>query len=441
MIAAARRAAFEALTDVAEHGTDLGAAIARARRTLSDDRDRSLVLELVAGTLRMQAAIDYQLAERVSRPLARLDAAVLRVLRLGAFQLLYLDRIPPAAAVDDAVELTRRARASSAAGLVNAVLRALNRDRDRLTWPERPAGIESDDDRAALVRHLATVHSHPIWLVERWLARHGVDETERWLVFNNRAPALCLAPNLAAVSREELARELSEAGVATTPTRVALDGLVVSSGHPLSTRAFLEGRCLVQDEASQLVAELVGATPGSRILDVCASPGGKTVRFAAQVGDGGMVVACDVRPHRLGVLRKTLSRCHAKGVRIVHVPSASALPFRSGAFDEVFIDAPCSGLGTIRRDPDIRWKRAPTDLASFAATQQGLLNRAADLVCLGGHVVYSTCSSEPEENEAVVEQFLFQRPDFTLTHVHHTWPFRDELEAFYGAVLLRAKAS
>ncbi|MGH8311488.1 MAG: transcription antitermination factor NusB, partial [Steroidobacteraceae bacterium] len=328
----------------------------------------------------MQSAIDYQLAERVSRPLARLDAAVLRVLRIGAFQLIYLDRIPAAAAIDDAVELTRRARASSAAGLVNAVLRALHRDRDRLAWPERPVGGDSETYRAALVRHLAIVHSHPGWLVDRWMTRHGIEATERWLAFNNRAPALCLTPNRAAVSRETLAKELADAGVQTNPTRVAPEGLVVSSGHALLTRAFVEGRCLVQDEASQLIAELVHAAPGSRVLDVCASPGGKTVRFAAGVGERGMVVACDVRPHRLDLLRKTLSRCHAKGVRVVRIPSASAMPFREGAFDEVFIDAPCSGLGTIRRDPDIRWKRAPTDLARFAATQRGLLARAADLV-------------------------------------------------------------
>lgn len=153
-----------------------------------------------------------------------------------------------------------------------------------------------------------------------------------------------------------------------------------------------------------------------------------------------MVVACDVRPHRLEVLRKTLSRCRADRVCVVHIPSASALPFRAGAFDEVFIDAPCSGLGTIRRDPDIRWKRTPADFAAFASTQRGLLARSADLIRPNGRLIYSTCSSEPEENEEVVQQFLIERPDFTLAHLHQSWPFRDQLEAFYGAVLIRANA-
>jgi 16S rRNA (cytosine967-C5)-methyltransferase len=438
MIAPARRAASDALSEVADHGTDLGEAIARVRPTLADDRDRSLLLELVAGTLRMQAAIDYQLAQRVSRPLARLDAQVLRVLRLGAFQLLYLDRVPAAAAIDDAVELTRRAGKTSAAGLVNAVLRALSRDRGQLTWPERPQQVESEADQAALIHHLATVHSHPAWLVERWLRRHGADAVERWLAFNNRTPAMCLSPNLAAVSRDDLSAELAAAGVETSPTRFAQHGLVVTKGHPLSTRAFLEGRCVVQDEASLLIAELAAPAPGERMLDLCASPGGKTIHFAARAGATGLVVACDVRAHRLEVLKRTLTRCHATDVCIVHVPSASPLPFRDNAFDTVFIDAPCSGLGTIRRDPDIRWKRAVADLSVFADAQIGLLDRAADLVRAGGHVVYSTCSSEPEENEDVIERFRQKRPGFSVARMHHTWPFREALEAFFGAVLQRS---
>jgi 16S rRNA (cytosine967-C5)-methyltransferase len=194
----------------------------------------------------------------------------------------------------------------------------------------------------------------------------------------------------------------------------------------------------VQDEASQLIAELTAPDAGSRVLDLCASPGGKTVRFAAEVGDGGVVVACDVRPHRLHVLSRTLGRCHASQVRIVRVAGESSLPFRAGAFDLVFIDAPCSGLGTIRRDPDIRWKREASDLPALAATQRGLLARSADLVRPGGRLVYSTCSSELEENEEVVDEFRRQRRDFALARAHHTWPFRDELEAFFGAVLERS---
>ena len=215
MIATARVAAFDALREIEAKHLDLGEAVARVRKPLADERDRALLLELVSGTLRMQAAIDFQLASRVSRSLSKLDEAVRIVLRMSGFQLLYLSRIPASAVINDAVELTRRAGKSSAAGLVNAVLRALARDREQLTWPAVPppgAAVE------AVAEYLAVVQSHPAWLVSRWLERHGRDATERWLEFNNHAAALCLVPNRTLVSRDALAEELRADGVETEPT-------------------------------------------------------------------------------------------------------------------------------------------------------------------------------------------------------------------------------
>ncbi len=421
MIAAARLAAFDALRHVDEGPLDLGEAVARVRQPLADERDRALLLELVAGTLRMRNAVDYQLASRVNRPLSKLDAAVLRVLRLGGFQLLYLSRLPASAVINDAVELTRRAGKSSAAGLVNAVLRALSRDRESLVWPA----------------DLSIVHSHPRWLVDRWVARHGEAAAAEWLQFNNRPATLCLAVNRALTTRDALAKELAAAGVTTEPTRRAADGLSVVDGHPLNLEPFHAGRFIVQDEASQLIAELVDARPGERVLDLCASPGGKTIRIAAGVGPSGAVVAGDVRPHRVRLLTRTLERCRVANARVVHLPADGPLPFRADVFDAVLIDAPCSGLGTIRRDPDIRWRRSEDDLPRFAAAQHALLGRAAGLVRPGGRIIYSTCSSEPEENEQVVAAFLAARADYAQERTHQTLPFRDGLEAFFGAVLRR----
>lgn len=423
MIAPARRAAVDALREVDEGRLDLGEAVARVRHALADERDRALLLEVVTGTLRMRDAIDYQLAARVSRPLARLDDAVLRVLRLSSFQVIYLTRLPAAAVINDAVELTRRAGKSSAAGLVNAVLRALARDRERLAWPADPA----------------IVYSHPRWLVDRWTSRHGAAAAEAWLAFNNRPPTLCLAANPALTSRDALAAELAAAGVSTTPTTRAPHGLHVTAGHPLSLPAFAEGRFVVQDEASQLVATLAAVPAGGRALDLCASPGGKTVTLSAAAGPTGLVVACDVRPHRVRLLARTVARCRLGNTRVVRVPPGGPLPFKDEAFDTVLIDAPCSGLGTVRRDPDIRWRRTAGDLPRLAAAQGALLQRAALLVRPGGTLVYSTCSSEPEENAAVVAAFLATRPDFACERTHETLPFRDGLEAFYGAVLRRVQ--
>jgi 16S rRNA (cytosine967-C5)-methyltransferase len=431
MIAPARRAAADALAQIDAGQLDLGAAIARVRVTLDDERDGALLLELVAGTLRMRGAVDYQIALRSKRPLAKLDAAVLNILRLGAFQLLYMSRLPASAVINDAVELTRRAGKTSAAGLTNAILRAISRERDRLVWPSRDN----------LIEHLSVVHSHPSWLVERWVARHGAGDAEAWLAFNNHPAPLCLAVNRRLLTREALAEELAADGVTTQPTARATYGLQVTDGRALATRAFREGRFVVQDEASQLIGELASPPAGATVLDLCASPGGKTLALSASVGPSGRVIASDIRPHRVRLLSKTLERCRVENARVVHVASAGDLPFSPGQFDQVLIDAPCSGLGTVRRDPDIRWRRSVTDLATFAATQRALLDRAAGLVKPGGSLVYSTCSSEPEENEAVVDTFLAARADFSRQRVHQTFPHRDQLEAFFGTVLRRSTIS
>ena len=430
MIAPARRAAADALAVVDAGDLDMGSAIARARAGLRDERDRALLLEIVTGTLRMQAALDYQLAVRVKRPLARLDTAVLRVLRMSAFQLIYLSRLPASAIINDAVELTRRSGKSSAAGLTNAVLRSVSRDRARLSWPSR----------ADVAEHFSIVFSHPRWLVERWLQRYGEPSTESWLRFNNEPAAMCLAVNRHLATREALAGELVDLGVKTEPTARAANGLRVIEGRPLGTGAFTGGRFVVQDEASQLVGEFASPPAGASVLDLCASPGGKTVTMSADVGPSGYVVASDVRPQRVRLLASTLTRCRVPNTMVVHVPAEGRLPFRDGAFDLVVIDAPCSGLGTVRRDPDIRWRRSPDDLMRFAAAQRDLLARAADLVKPGGRLLYSTCSSEPEENEEVVASFLRDRGDFVQERMHRTLPFRDHLEAFFAVILRRAIA-
>ena len=434
MIAPARAAALDALRQIDGERLDMGEAVARVRKPLTDERDRALLLEIVSGTLRMRAALDFQLASRLSRPLARLDALVRDILRMSAFQLIYLTRTPSSAVINDAVDLTRRGGKTSATGLVNAVLRSLNRERQQLKWPERPADVT---DLTAMAAHFGVVHSHPEWLIARWLPRYGVDDTEKWLEFNNRAPALCLTPNRTLASRQALEEELAADGVETTHTQRAAHGLHVLRGAALSTRAFREGRCLVQDEASQLIGELVGVERGDRVLDLCASPGGKTVAMAAELGSAGLVVASDVRRHRLRVLTETLERCRLARARVIQVSSTGALPFAVATFDKVLIDAPCSGLGTVRRDPDIRWRVSAADLPALAVTQRDLLERTAGLVRPGGTLVYSTCSSEPEENQQVVASFLAGHSEFTQTREHETLPFRDGLEAFFGSVLTR----
>ena len=420
--------------------------------TLTDERDRALLVELATGTLRWLAEIDFVLAGASSRSVDGLDAVVRDILRLGIYQLLHLDRVPAAAVVDDAVSMVRAARKSSASGFANAVLRRISRSRRVLGLPPRPAMLDAED---ASLAYLSTTLSHPRWLVERWVARFGADATERWLQFNNAPAPLTLRAHTPLNDRESVAETLRGSGVETQPTRYAPEGLTVVAGVPrvpLSERQFL-----LQDEASQLVGLLATGVTATRALDACAAPGGKTLIMRAGLGEQAMLVAADVRPRRVRLLRETLIGAAANDIAVIQMDLRDPPPFE-GVFDIVLVDAPCSGLGILRRDPDIKWRRRVDDLDGLAATQRRMLHHAASVVAPGGRLVYSTCSSEPEENEAVVESVIsasgFQLvgasdvrtllPSAARSLVNdrgffQTWPWRDGLEAFFGAVLQRAR--
>ncbi|HEV8397879.1 MAG TPA: 16S rRNA (cytosine(967)-C(5))-methyltransferase RsmB [Vicinamibacterales bacterium] len=447
MTAPARVAAFRALREVTRGDAQPAAVLAREHRGLADPRDRALTTEIVTGTLRWQRALDGAIARTAARSLDTVHADLLLILRLSLYQLLHLDRVPASAVVDDAVSLARTAGQARATGFVNGVLRTLSRTRDRLGLPPRPADGAS---RQAALDYLGITQSHPDWLVARWLDRYGFEPTAAWTEFNNSIPALTLRANRLVTSRDALRQELlAEDDLVTTPGRYAPDALVVQGGRLPEAR----GRFTIQDEASQLVPLLLGARPGERVLDLCASPGGKATALAAEMDGRGLIVACDARPRRMRLLAATVRDSRAPNVRLVQVGSRDEVPF-SPVFDKVIVDAPCSGLGTVRRDPDIRWRRTETELATFAAYQQTLLARAARTVAPGGRLVYATCSSEPEENEAVVDAFLAAHSGFRLADAREiddarlgpvtdprgmlrTLPFAHGLEAFFAAALVR----
>ena len=441
MIAPARIAAYDTILAVAAGSADLPSALARARVRLRDERDRGLAGEIATGALRWQAAADHLVQQFSGRTVEKLDAEVLAILRISVFQLLHLDRVPASAVVDDAVQLARKAGKGSAAGFVNALLRRVSRERARLPLPASPP-----------IELLSITLSHPRWLAERWLMRHGAEDAERWARFDNTPAALTLRVNTLLTTREALARDLAAAGVETEPTQFAAHALTVTAGNPLLTPLSRTGLFVVQDEASQLVGEFVRAASGERILDACASPGGKTTQMAAAMRDGGTIVAADVRGRRLDLLSRAVARSGARSIRVVQADARGAPPYRA-SFDAVLLDAPCSGLGTIRRDPDVRWRRAEADLPLLAATQRTMLTQLAAVVRPGGRLVYSTCSSEPEENEEVVDTFLSAHPEFRRERPSHvpaelldadgalkTLPFRHGLEAFYASTLRKASA-
>lgn len=366
-------------------------------------RERALATELTYGTLRWRRWLDWHLQRVSRRPLGALRPWVRNLLRLGAYQLAFLDRVPVWAAVDEAVKLARARRPVGAAAFVNAVLRALAARARPWPDPEDPDPLEA----------LALRTSQPTWLVRRWVARYGVLEAEALArALNERAPLVVRVNHLRATTAAVVAA-LARHGVVAEPCRWAPEGLRLQAvGDPGGLDPLRDGWCVVQDEGAMLVAHVLDPRPGDTVADVCAAPGTKTTHLAALMENRGRLLAADPHPGRLGLLR---TACARLGVTIVEprAEPAEALAAALGPVcDRVLVDTPCSNLGVLRRNPDGKWRRVEEDLARLGALQRQLLAAAADLVRPGGVLVYATCSLEPEENEAVVAAFRTSRPEF-----------------------------
>ncbi len=359
--------------------------------------DAALATELAMGVLRWRGLLDFLLDRHLQKPVARLDLAVALALRMGLYQLRFLKRIPARAAVNESVELVKGARKTSAASLVNAVLRKSAGE------ASAPATRFLPLDLSAAER-LSMLYSHPQWMVERWLGRLGEKRTGELLEANNRVPRLACAA-IDPARREEVVAELETSGLKVTPGHLLRSAFAVSGGSPTQTAAFQEGRISIQDEASQVVALLLDVHVGDRVLDLCAAPGGKTMQLARAAGKTGAVVAADLHAHRLRALQAQIKRIGVANVHLTNLDAAKVLPF-STTFARILVDAPCSGTGTLARHPEIRWRLRPEQFADFHRMQAGILSNALANVAPGGHLVYSTCSLEPEENEDVVAEAL-----------------------------------
>jgi len=368
-----------------------------------EDRDAALATELVYGTLRWQRYLDWILAPHSRRRLASLDARVRVLLRMTAYQIVFLERVPAFAAVNDAVTLAPRAPGVSA--FVNAVLRSFARRGPREREPAPPR-----DPLDAL----ATRCSFPPWLAERWVTRYGRHDAEALMRALNERPPLTLRVNRLRSTRDTVGQRLAEEdGLEWRPTRLAPEGLVVGpGGAPGEWRAFADGSFAVQDEASMLIARLLAPEPGSTVADVCAAPGTKTTHLAELMDNRGRVLAFDREPARLARVGEAAARL---GISIIDArpgPVEALAPELRGACDAVLVDAPCSNLGVLRRNPEVKWRRQPSDLALASRRQSEILDAAATMVRPGGRLVYATCSLEPEENEAVAQAFLAATPEF-----------------------------
>ena len=384
-ISPARIAAFDILLQV-EREDAYASELLHSQNYLSLSReDHGLATQIVMGVLRWRSQLDSALASSSSRPLPKLDAEVKTALRMGAYQLMHLERVPSHAAVHESVEMVKRARKTSAAGLVNALLRKIPRGAKREAVPETASS-------------LAERYAHPEWMVSRWVERFGLESARATCVSDQQVPVTSIRIPGAPDAAGALVQELLKEGVHLANGALLASARRVESGDITKTKAFIDGRVIIQDEASQLVAQLAGE--GSRILDCCAAPGGKTMVLAER-NPAAMIVAMDVHPHRARLLR---SRVSATNVHVIAADIQSA-PFR-GTFDRILLDAPCSGTGTIAQHPEIKWRLKPEHIAELHVLQVSLLRAALKLVAPGGSLLYSTCSLEREENEDVLDQVL-----------------------------------
>jgi len=421
-ISPARLAAFRILEQV-ESGAFSSVLLAAEEPRLKAV-DRALCHELVLGVLRWQLLLDRIVEQFSKKRIESLDRGVRIALRLGLYQLRFLTRIPASAAVNESVSLVRKARLSSAAAFVNALLRRAVRE------PEYdPAANVSDP-----IEEIAVRTSHPAWLIERWASWLDLDEAKAFARANNEVPPTAFRVVSKRVNQSEILSKLSAAGAALESSSLVDGAWRVSGTTSLLRELSAAGEIYLQDEASQLVAQLVDAKRGERVLDLCAAPGGKTTMMADRSGDRAFVIAADRSTTRMETVVATTRLHQLEGIRPVILDAASPLPFWPETFDKVLVDAPCSGTGTLRRNPEIRWRLTPDDIVVLAEQQKRILSRALEMVKPGGRLVYSTCSVEREENEDVIREVPDQ---FRVVKTIRTWPHREGSDGFFVAVFER----
>ncbi len=439
-VSVARRAAFNILRRVEEEGA-YAAVLLAASETEMRAEDRALCYELVLGTLRWQLWLDSLIEHYSKRRAESLDAPVRRALRLGLYQLRFLSRIPASAIVNESVNLAYLARLRSAASFINAVLRRATREMDY-----NPAVNASSP-----IEQLAIETSQPVWLLERWIDAFGADEAENFARANNDAPPVAFRVVTQRASRQEVLDDLCAAGGVISRSQIAPEAWRIEGAGGDLRRLAREGKIYLQDEASQLVAHVLDARKGERVLDVCAAPGSKTTHIATMTPAISLIVAGDVHEHRLRTVLEAGARQEIKTLRAVVHDAETALPFAENSFDRVLVDAPCTGTGTLRRNPEIRWRITNQDISELSMRQQRILGQSAMMVKRGGRLVYSTCSVEREENEEVVARFLDGNADFkqislaipaTLTvdnGAARIWPHRDGADGFFIASFERRR--
>ncbi len=438
----ARKISVELLERISKNGEYSSEIIPNTlQKAKLSKKDKSLVVELVNGTLRWQGQLDWILAKYFNGNFEKSPDKLKRILEISLYQIRFLDKIPQYAAVSEGVEIAKEAGGQPWGKLVNGVLRNYLRSRDSISFPS----IENDPVSAISINH-----SPPKWLIQRWLQRYGLEKTIQFCEHNNRRPEISLRTNLRKITGAALLKEFETSGLQAEPSKYFDDFIKVSKPRVLAELpSFQNGLFAIQDESTALATHLLAPEKGDIVLDLCAAPGGKTCHIGQLVGDEGKVVAVDIKADRLNLLKENLTRLGLKSIQPL-VGNAAEIDLPK--FDKILLDAPCSGLGVLSKRADLRWKRKPQDIINIRKIQKKLLENAARLLKRDGTLVYSTCTLEPEENEELIEEFLMEHSNFQVDpesdSVHQTFstsgnywasvPYEHKMDGVFAVKLVKS---
>lgn len=433
----ARTVALNVLANVWDNGAYANLALNMELNKYDlPDVERHFATELVYGAVKAGETLDLLAQKFISRPLKKVVPRILNVLRLGLFQIFFLERIPDSAAGNEAVKQARRLGHEGTVKFVNAVMR------NAVRFKESTTGLASDVELFEAVKL-----QHPKWLIERWQKQLGEENTQLLCAINNEPASMCLRTNTLKITPADLEKVLQSENIEIEQSSWVAEGFVCQNNPSLAKLAsFKQGLFQVQDESSMLVAHYLDVSPGQTVFDVCAAPGGKTTHIAALLAGEGKILACDIHTHKLEIIRQNADRL---GIKIIDACLNDATVLNEewlGKADRVLVDAPCSGLGVLRRRPDLRWRKQPDDLPIFPALQLKILQTSAQYLRSGGKIVYSTCTTEQAENLGVVDSFLSENAEFSLEKIKHPktnefvdflqlWPHIDGTDGFFIAVL------
>ena len=439
-----RRAAFDILLRIEKEKSFADILIDHElSKDIIKGADRGLLTELVYGVLRRQGTLDHIISQFSKQRPEKLELFVLLLLRLGVYQSFFLDRVPVSAAVNETVNLAKDLT-PRAAGFINAILRSADRGRDSISYPDR--------DKSP-VDYLAVRYSHPAWLTAQWCEQLGLEAAEALAAAMAEPPPFTIRANTLRITRGALMERLTGEGVTCSPTAWSPDGIRLNqSGAITRLPSFKDGLFTVQDESSQLAPLFLEPKKGERVLDACAAPGGKSTQIAQLMGDSGEICACDVNHKKLRLIRETCDRLGINSVRTFTMDAtAPSNAIKDTTFHRILVDAPCSGLGVIRRNPEGKWWKSPADLAQLAATQLTILENLSKYLEPDGTLLYATCSTSRQENEDVVDAFLARHPEFVAEDLRplfppfaalftergffRSWPHKNGMDGFFAARL------